>query len=119
MEDKAENMIGKSVIRLYLPSLADFSQFVQIAMYIRMVKEKNRFLIVSLDLGSEYTSNRKDYLQRYIGVFNYVVLSQKEAGSLIGNSELPQADKNIQQAVYFNSFGNLMTKIVVIKNSGS
>lgn len=165
-EDKAKNMIGKSVVRLYrhtrsgikiaagannqlismiedrekenkkqnkesfvdflkgakwihVSSLADFSQFVKIVEYIKAAKEGNRFLIASLDPGSEYTSDRKEELQEHIGVFDYVFLSHKEMDNLTGNNELPKADKNIQLAAYFNSKGNSDTKVIIIKNQNS
>ena len=72
---------------IHLSSLSDFSQFEVIMDYVIKAKELNPSLKISMDPGFEYTSVRRDRLQRLIRVVDYIFLNKSEKNNLGLNEE--------------------------------
>lgn len=101
---------------IHVSSFAVFEHFEIISNYILEAKKKNRFLRVSLDPGSEYTKNRREEMQKYVNIYDYVFLTKKEADNLIINRDLPRKDKYKILASYFGNDALWNTKLLIIKH---
>lgn len=101
---------------IHISSLSRFEQFEKIMEYVKDAKTKNRFLKISIDPGEQYTKSKKNQLQKYLKIADYVFLNKKECNNLVLNEDLPDNEKHIKLSTYFNDPENVNTKIFVIKN---
>ena len=81
---------------IHISSLSAFDDFLEIIQYIRDAKQRNPFLIVSADLGDEYTSGkRRQLLEKHVfEVFNFIFLSNQEKMNLLVNPKGRREKKN-------------------------
>lgn len=98
---------------IHLSSLSDFSQFEVIMDYVIEAKQINKNLKISMDPGFEYTSIRRDRLQRLMRVVDYVFLNNAEKGNIGLNAETEQ-ELNQNLFDYFtNEEMNASRKLIV------
>ena len=101
---------------IHVSSLGTFERFSEIMGYVMRAKEKNRFLRISIDPGFQFTQYNREALQIYLKASDYVFLSRKEYLNLIINEDLPENEKYIKLATYFNDPENANTKVFIVKH---
>lgn len=100
---------------IHLSSLFDIEQFCFICESIKQAKEKNPYLIFSVDPGYDYTKNHWDELKKIFPIADFVFLSQLEKNNIWDNLSLTDKEK-------FEEFGNELLairanpQIIIVKN---
>ena len=102
---------------IHISSLSAFDDFLEIIQYIRDAKQRNPFLIVSADLGDEYTSGkRRQLLEKHVfEVFNFIFLSNQEKMNLLVNPKGRREKKNDNLKLLFQANGLTIQQILVVK----
>ena len=101
---------------IHLSSLSDFSQFNFLIQKVKVAKEKNPLLRVSIDPGYEYTKDHKMELRDAFSVADYVFLNNNELENLIGDNSLSDNNKYNVLSSIFNNYKSSNTQVIIIKS---
>lgn len=80
---------------IHMTSLHDVYQFKSLTDYVRMAKERNPLLKVSLDPGSDYTKHQWNIIKTVLPIADYVFLSKSEFANISINAGLSSDSKAI------------------------